>query len=214
MQRSEIMFQGNTTFSNNTASYGGAIQAIEANVNVTGNVDFTKNLATVNGGALALDGDSVVYIFETAFLTFVENRADSLGGAIYIEDDSVHCSYDWKNNIGFLSTSLLADYDCNDLLTCYASIASILRISISFSGNSAVAGSAIFGGAIDEITSHDVAVRGIERSQVGVLVALYPSPTVAELLFDFFSANIDGTDNGSAISSPYLWMCQWPTRLQ
>ena len=69
------MLQGRTVFSNNNASYGGAIQAFEANINVTGSVDFTKNLATVNGGALALDGYSVVYIFETVLLTFVENRA-------------------------------------------------------------------------------------------------------------------------------------------
>ena len=46
-----------------TAYYGGAIQAFEANINVTGNVDFAKNLATVNGGTLALAGGSVVYIF-------------------------------------------------------------------------------------------------------------------------------------------------------
>ena len=100
------MLQGRTVFSINNAPYGGAIQAIEANINVTGSVDFTKNLATVNGGALALAGGSVVYIFETALLTFVENRAASFGGAIYIEDNSVHCSYDWNIN-GFIGIIIM-----------------------------------------------------------------------------------------------------------
>ena len=155
LQRSEIMVQGNAVFSNNTASYGGAIQAIEANINVKGKVDFTKNLATVNGGALALDGDSVVYIFETALLTFVENRAASFGGALYIEDNSVHCSYDWNIN-GFISIYDLYEYYCwkadSDLPSCFHRFANSFgdKINLAFSGNSATAGSAIFGGEIDE----------------------------------------------------------------
>ena len=52
----QIMFQGNMTISTNNATYGGAIQAIEARINFTGNCKFSKNLATLNGGALALAG--------------------------------------------------------------------------------------------------------------------------------------------------------------
>ena len=74
------MFQGNMTISTNNATYGGAIHAIEARINITGN---SKNLATLNGGALALAGGSVIYTFEPAILHFVENIADSFGGAIY-----------------------------------------------------------------------------------------------------------------------------------
>ena len=70
-----------TVFSNNSASYGGAIQALDAKINITGNDSFTQNLAEVNGGALALAEGSVVYlIFETASLTFSENIANSFGG--------------------------------------------------------------------------------------------------------------------------------------
>ena len=154
--QSEIMLQGRTVLSNNNASYGGAIQAFEANINVTGSVDFTKNIATVNGGALALAGGSVVYIFETVLLNFVDNRAASFGGAIYIENNSVHCSYDWYNGfIGIYNSTGRNEYTClqadSDLPSCFnTKLASFKdKINLAFSGNSATAGSAIFGGEID-----------------------------------------------------------------
>ena len=204
MQRSEIMLQGNTVFSNNTASYGGAIQATEANINAAGNVRYKENLATVNGGALSLARGSVAYIFETSSFMFVENRADSFGGAIYIEDNTVHCSYDW-NNKAFLHSSLERSYECRDLLNCFDYIASKLKINISFSGNSAMAGSAIFGGALDEVTLNDVQVAIIDMDYK--LLHFY-QPTVAELLFHIFSTDIDGTNNGSTISSNPNRICR------
>ena len=155
--QSEIMFQGNFAFSNNNASTGGAIQAFDGRINITSNGNFTSNLATVNGGALALAGGSVVYIFETASLTFVENFARSFGGAIY-EDSAVQCSHDWKIN-GILGVYDLSPHNCyydsdSDLPSCFREIASLYNISISFSGNSAVAGSVLFGQEIDKTLSN------------------------------------------------------------
>ena len=158
-------------------------------INVTGNVDFTKNYATVNGGALALDGDSVVYIFETALLTFVENRAASFGGAIYIEDNSVHCSYDWNIN-GFIGINDSTEYDCSKadsaLPSCFKTeLASFKdKINLAFSGNSATAGSAIFGGGIDEaITNLMFNIPYISGNRV--------TTTVGDLFHYLFSVSIN-----------------------
>ena len=193
--QSEIMLQGRTVFSNNTASYGGAIQAIEANVNVTGSIDVTKNLATVNGGALSLAGGSVVYIFETALITFVDNRAVSFGGAIYIEDN---CSYDWNINgiFGVYDSTERNIYYCyeagSDLPSCFKEIASFKEnINISFSGNSAVAGSAIFGGEIDE------AITNIMFYYDGNKF----TTTVADLFQYLFSVSINESNAEPTISS-------------
>ena len=176
-----------------------------------GNVDFTKNRATVNGGALALNGDSFVFISTLVVIKFVKNRADSYGGAIYIEEDSVHCSYDWDNN-GFFQTyrenviycSNISIYDVYD----YESLQSKIDIILfSFSGNSAVAGSAIFGGAIDETILNDVSVsviiedRNWRHNITYNITFIFHNPTVARFLFKIFPANIDDTNNGSTISS-------------
>ena len=197
--QSEIMLQGRAVFSNNNASYGGAIQALDANVNVTGSVDFTKNHATLNGGALALAGGSVVYIIEIVLLNFVDNRAASFGGAIYIEDNSVHCSYDWNIN-GFIgiydSTEIIS---CNkadsDLPSCFyiKLLASFKdKINLAFSGNSATAGSAIFGGEIDE------AITNIMFTSYGSDTF---TTTVGDLFQYLFNVSINDSNAQPTISS-------------
>ena len=202
--QSGIMLQG-TVFSNNSASYGGAIQALDAKINITGNDSFTQNLAEVNGGALALAEGSVVYlIFETASLTFSENIANSFGGAIFIEDNSVHCSYDWNVN-GFIGINGPTEYECSylpDLPRCFHSkLASFKdKISISFSGNTAMAGSAIFGGDIDETISNIHFYElyyGVEDQY----------PTIGDLFHYLINVNIDDANNGSNISSTPNRVC-------
>ena len=203
--QSMIMLQGNTVFSNNSASYGGAIQALDAKINITGNDSFTQNLATVNGGALALAEGSVVYlIFETASLTFSENIANSFGGAIFVEDNSVHCSYDWNVN-GFIGINGPTEYECDYLpnlpLCINSKLASFKdKISISFSGNTAMAGSAIFGGDIDETISNIHFYQlyyGVEDQY----------PTIGDLFHYLINVNIDVANNGSNISSTPNRVC-------
>ena len=202
--QSEIMLHGNTVFSNNSASYGGAIQALDAKINITGNDSFTQNLATVNGGALALAEGSVVYlIFETSSLTFSENIAHSFGGAIFVEDNSVHCSYDWNVN-GFIGFNGPTEYECfylHDLPQCFNSkLASFKdKINISFSSNFAMAGSAIFGGEIDETVSN---IRFYDPS-----LEVEEYPTIGDLFHYLIHVNIDDTNNGSSISSTPNHVC-------
>ena len=199
--QSEIILQG-TVFSNNSASYGGAIQAVDAKINITGNDSFTQNLATVNGGALALAEGSVVYlIFETASLTFSENIATSFGGAISVEDNSVHCSYDWNVN-GFIGFNGPTEYECSylpDLPRCFNSTLASFKdkINISFSSNSAMAGSAIFGGEIDKTVSN-IRFYYLEVEEY---------PTIGDLFHYLINVNIDDTNNGSSISSTPNRVC-------
>ena len=198
--QSEIMLQG-TVFLNNSASFGGAIQALDAKINITGNDSFTQNLATVNGGALALAEGSVVYICKTALLTFVENIATSFGGAIFVEDNSAHCSYDWNLN-GFIGINGPTEYQCSylyDLPRCIISkLASFKdKINISFSSNSAMAGSAIFGGEIDETVSN-IRFHYYEEEQY---------PMIGDLFHYLINVNIDDTNNGSSISSTPNRVC-------
>ena len=207
LQRSGIMFEGNTVFSNNTASYGGAIQAIEANINVTENVDFTKNGATVNGGALGLDGDSVVYIFETALFTFVENRATSFGGAIYIEDNSVHCSYHWNINgfIGIYDSTGRNRYSCSkadsDLPSCFKTEIATFKdkINLAFSGNSATAGSAIFGGEIDGSITN-IMFYNFAYTHLAIIFNTFTT-TVGDMFQYLFSVSINDSNAQTTISS-------------
>ena len=119
------------------------------------------------GGALALAGGSVIYIFEPAILHFVENIADSFGGAIY--------------------TCYESD---QDLPYCFHGIENAFKMNISFSGNSAVAGSAIFGQEIDKTLSNVIFSRYRESY----------TATVADLLFYLLNVKIDD-NNGSKISS-------------
>ena len=200
--QSGIMLQGNIVFSNNSASYGGAIQALDAKINITGNDSFTQNLATVNGGALALAGGSVVYlIFETASLTFSENIANYFGGAIFVEDNSVHCSYDWNVN-GFIGINGPTQYECDylpDLPRCLNSKLASFKdnINISFSSNSAMAGSVIFGGEIDE-TVLNIRFHYFHAD-------IYP--TIGDLFHYLINVNIDDTNNGSIVSSTPNRVC-------
>ena len=155
----QIMFQGNMTISTNNATYGGAIQAIEATINFTGNFNFSKNLATLIGGALALAGGSVIYIFEPAILHFLENIADSFGGAIY-QDNVLQCIFDLTLNgfLGMYGSDKRSSYTCyesdQDLPYCFHGIENAFKINISFSCNSAVAGSVIFGQEMDKTLSN------------------------------------------------------------
>ena len=207
MQQSEIMFQGNgTVFSNNTASYGGAIQALESKINITGIGLFIKNFASVSGGALALASSSIsLYIFETAFLNFNENVASSFGGAIYIEDKSIHCSYIWRIN-GFIGiydsigTNTFECYDATqDLHPCFLHLASYKdKINISFSGNSAKAGSVLFGGEIEETVSN------IKFKDL--LYVYYV--TVGNLFQLIINVNIDDTNVWPTISSNPNRICR------
>ena len=202
LKRSEIYFRGNTIFSSNRASYGGAIQAVEANVSIefSGNGSFIKNHANVNGGAIALGGVSFISIDDTAFLNFVENIANNQGGAIFYEDNAIHCSYDW-DIIGFIQLYVYWNfgYSC---VGPYPEPYSFGRCKVyfkihfaHFSGNSAQAGSVIFGGEIDKTL---VLVNNMHLEDFNI--------TVGHLLD--ITTSTDNSNSGSLFSSNPKRICR------
>ena len=127
--------------------------------------------------------------------------ANSFGGAFFIEDDSVHCSYDWITSVnGFIgiycSYEELNCYNL-DLPACFTDLKD--NINISFSANSAMAGSAIFGGEIDGTVSNLDLNLYIDGERY--------IPRVGDLFHYLINVNIDDTNNGSSISSNPNRLC-------
>ncbi|GEM_PF-5894969 len=69
----------NTIFKNNSASHGGAIYSSDSVAEING-CKFFKNMATVDGGAIALSAH--VDTFEVNASIFIKNNADHSGGAV------------------------------------------------------------------------------------------------------------------------------------
>ena len=75
----------NTIFSNNSASQGGAIRVLSANITIT-NSWFTGNSATTNGGTIqCCTTGGVILVSNT---TFSGNSAGGAGGAMYLQSGS------------------------------------------------------------------------------------------------------------------------------
>ena len=75
----------NTVFSNNSASQGGAIRVLSANITIT-NSWFTGNSATTNGGTIqCCTTGGVILVSNT---TFSGNSAGGAGGAMYLQSGS------------------------------------------------------------------------------------------------------------------------------
>ena len=95
-----LRFRGGTTFRDN---YATALEATSAELyfSAYSNVEFIKNQG-VNGGAMKLNGLSVMFVHDNSTFTFEENRAD-FGGAIYVESykhsliSSLSCFIQYKS---------------------------------------------------------------------------------------------------------------------
>ncbi|CAM9114240.1 unnamed protein product [Ectocarpus sp. 8 AP-2014] len=98
VDKSTLSWHGNgTNFSYNVASeHGGAIYADYSSVSWNGTTEFTRNIAGINGGALAMefgiehlgsDTDDFFWVKTDGLLfvntTFIENNA-TFGGAVYL----------------------------------------------------------------------------------------------------------------------------------
>ena len=90
---SSVSFHGNTTMHNNTALYGGGLCVLRSSIFFTGRTYFINNSALLNGGGLLLAYSSLFYVSATARLNFTQNLARINGGAIYVDDTrpSVYC---------------------------------------------------------------------------------------------------------------------------
>ena len=77
-------------------NYGTVIQAIQSDITLEGHIVFHNN-TSINGGAIMLIGDSVIYLTQGLRANFTNNNALSSGGAIYDHsstfDESYYCTF-------------------------------------------------------------------------------------------------------------------------
>ena len=165
--QSEIGFMPETTqkseISNNTASNGGAIYAIASSIQISKTyLDFDRNTATANGGAIYLEQNSKIYVQKNVpedyrhtlniKLDFTSNSAEK-GGAIYVADNT---------NIGVLCSGANTDSYKSEcfLQTLGFSFVSETEnyINTFFHNNIAhQTGSDIYGGLLDRCTINPIA---------------------------------------------------------
>ena len=126
---SEVYFEGEILFIDNSGRQGGAISADGSNLYFEGNVSFIGNTAD-NGGAISLKEGAAINLKGDTHIIFTNNAAETYGGAIYIEDAGL-----WvKRKVQcFLHTDDKNGYT-----------------KVNFENNTAgIAGAALFGGWID-----------------------------------------------------------------
>ena len=109
---SNVIFTGESKFSNNRARYGGAISATESKIMMYGEVTVENNSATMSGGGIFLQqsdieikrhnnitisnnhalmgggmhaSSSVISVYQPGTLHFIGNEADDSGGGLYLE---------------------------------------------------------------------------------------------------------------------------------
>ena len=129
---SNVEFEGNCTFRNNTASNGGVMYLRNSTISMWGDMTFNQNSADRYGGAIYLK--SVEGRLETA--AFISNTAEESGGAFFISNSTLNFS------------------DCVTMLNNSApnqggAILATESSQLSFSGNQILANSsARYGGAV------------------------------------------------------------------
>ena len=135
----DVSFLGEIAFTNNTGRQGGAISAYNTRIYIRDKTAFIGNSAIHNGGAISLKEGSTIQLEWGSHVIFEANTAGEYGGAIYVDDDG----YRDGNNINCF---IEAEY----FRTKY-------HYRVEFCNNSAVsAGSALFGGIIDECITHRI----------------------------------------------------------
>ncbi|CAN0250034.1 unnamed protein product [Scytosiphon promiscuus] len=132
VDRSSRLHLSDMTLAHGNASFGGAINALEASVSFSGNVSFISNSAGVGGGAIFAnrsrifwDGDGTQFIF---------NVAGDDGGAIYAQGAS---NVSWSGDgTQFISNSADGD-DGGAIWAAYSSTVSWEGDDTEFRNNSA-----------------------------------------------------------------------------
>ena len=129
VQRSNLSISGNTTFSNNSARYGGGVSAWHSsNVNISGNTTFSGNSASYGGGVSARDSSNVDISGNTLFS---DNSANYSGGGVSAWYSS---NVNISGNTTFSSNS--ANYHDGGGVSVYRGNVNISG-NTTFSGNSA-----------------------------------------------------------------------------
>ena len=145
---SNLNITGCSSFSNNTAWYGGGVSAWEgSNVYISGNTTFSGNSASENGGGVSAYSSNVTISGNT---TFSGNSASMGGGGVRV----------WKRSNVYISGNTIFSNNSAGVDGGGVSVHEISRVYISenttFSGNSA----RYDGGGVSALDSSNVNISG------------------------------------------------------
>lgn len=181
LDRGIVHLNGTTKFVRNQAFNGGGVQAWESTLTFAGVSNFTDNVALVGGG-LSLSAGSSFFLSTTTTLLFENNTAEQRGGAMHIEDNTfAYCVP--------ITNTFLARF----LLYCFFQLdAADIDSRIIFKNNHAsLAGSAVYGGSIDNC----------------YLMPQIVDARISTDVFDRITVFEDSNDTVSSISSDAMQVC-------
>ena len=201
-----LSFTGASNFIINSAREGGAIfSGFNVAMSFTGKNSFISNSAVVKGGAILENSGTSVSFMGTC--NFISNSADSGGGvALSAKESSFfilpNTTVYWDNNQARLGGAIFVDDQSNPFIYCNQieteidncffqlpgqNLSNSIDVQFVFKDNSAdVAGSALYGGAIDNCT-----LTGLNS---------YSSGEVFDRLVHYEE---DSTTNSSISSDPF-----------
>jgi hypothetical protein len=123
-----VKFEGNNTFKNNT---GTAIHIVNGNIDMSQSSAYFYNNSGIQGGAIALIGQSSMIVGPNKSYYFVNNTAYVKGGGLYVQLDDNHditasksCFIGYRNSDGHTITVPVSNWTA----------------TIEFKGNRALAG--------------------------------------------------------------------------
>lgn len=152
-------------------NFGSALVGVRAVVNLNGNIVFSTNTA-FNGGALRLLDLSFLVVHSNTSVLFENNSAAVSGGAIYVELFVNEFRYYYDDCFLYfeeISALYCTDTSCPQVLE--------LNISITFQGNKAQSGSAIYGSTL-EVCPWRISVSGSGNNNSSLLQTLNEHTTL------------------------------------
>ena len=144
---SRVSFEGSTTFSNNSATYGGGVYADNSSVIFSGSTTFSNNSAMFGGGVFALSSTVMSFYGST---TFSSNSASDDGGGVSASSTSA-MSFNGSTTFSNNSAS-----DDGGGVSASSSSAMSFNGSTTFSSNSA----SVYGGGVSASSSSVMSFSG------------------------------------------------------
>ena len=184
----------NSKIYSNTGSH--TIVVYKSQIIFKGQVVFENNTSTIDGGALHLDGSSLLYFKSNTSIAFIKNKALKRGGAIYVENTKAD---EYLQHI-------FCFFELEDMAKYHQA-----NVQLVFEGNLAgIAGDALYGGQINKCTlfpSTSLAQRNlimdIDFKEKNLYALVLDPADVFESLFNF----TDKTPSRSLISSDPFRIC-------
>jgi len=167
--------QGIVFYNNSAGEVGGAIHLEESSMTLTGSVIFVANKAECGGGITVyteagVNSPNRIVFQEPLDLLFSSNIASKFSGAIFINDVSLDtrlCEYVTLQRI--FKCFFTIKFDSNDI------------INLTFTSNQALAGTGIYGGALQYC---QVKVQNVLQLGYEVLQDLIRTSTEVQMLYD------------------------------